>query len=156
MQMSQENNKQAEESEGEIDFSSLTDEEKDEYILEMQAEEMMQRKQELKDKVTNALPPKERVKKRRRKRPPSAAQQHPGFGRIVIRMSTAMTFSLVFTLLGPILLFMALIGRVGNRMWANAIAGIAGVILVISAWFLFRYLIKDNAKAIRKKRRGLD
>jgi hypothetical protein len=130
--------------EGEIDFSALSDKEKDDFILDMQAEEMIQRKQQLKEKVTDALPPKTRVKKRRRKdRPPSAAKLHPGFGRVVIRMGTAMAFSFAFILVGPILFFMAIIGRVGEKMWVNAIFGIIGVLLTISAWFLFRYIIKD-------------
>ncbi|NHJ48042.1 MAG: hypothetical protein FK733_09665 [Asgard group archaeon] len=132
--------------EGEIDFSSLSSKEKDDLILEMQAEEMMQkqRKQQLTDKVTDALPPKVRVKKRRRKeRPPSAAKLHPGFGRVVIRMGAAMAFSFAFILIGPILFFMGIIGRIGEKMWVNAIFGIIGVLLTIAAWFLFRYIIKD-------------
>jgi hypothetical protein len=130
--------------EGEIDFSTLSEKEKDDLILEMQAEEMMQRQKDLTEKVTDALPPKVRKKKRRRKeRPPSAAKLHPGFGRVVIRMGTAMAFSFAFILVGPILFFMAIIGRVGERMWVNALFGIIGVLLTISAWFLFRYIIKD-------------
>jgi len=67
----------------------------------------------------------------------------PGFGRVVVRMGTAMAFSMAFILIGPILFFMALVGRVGEKMWVNAIFGIIGIGLTISAWFLFKYIIKD-------------
>ncbi|NHK32781.1 MAG: hypothetical protein FK730_15635 [Asgard group archaeon] len=127
--------------EEEIDFSTLTDDEKDELILEMQEEEL--RQQKIADKVTEVIPAKERVKKRRKKKALSKADMFPGFGRVVIRMGTAMAFSMAFILIGPILFFMALVGRVGDKMWVNALFGIIGVGLVISAWYLFKYIIKD-------------
>jgi hypothetical protein len=127
--------------EEEIDFSSLTADEKDALILDMQEEEM--RQQKIAEKVTEAIPAKTRVKKRRKKKALSKAEMFPGFGRVVIRMGTALAFSMAFILIGPILFFMAIVGRVGEKMWVNALFGIIGVGMVISAWYLFKYIIKD-------------
>ncbi len=125
----------------EVDFSALTDDEKDDLILEMQKEDMIQKRTA--EKVAQTFKTKERVKKRRKKKSQSKAEMFPGFGRVVVRMGTAMAFSMAFILIGPILFFMALVGRVGEKMWVNAIFGIIGIGLTISAWFLFKYIIKD-------------
>lgn len=130
--------------EGEIDFSSLTSEEKDTLILEMHAEEMMQKQSEsaAKDSTT-----KVRMKRKRSKqRKPSNANVAPGIGWIAIKMGSAMTFSMTFVLLGPLLIFVALFKGFGDKAlydWLDLLWGCIGIGLTISAYFLFRYIIKD-------------
>ncbi|HUT81530.1 MAG TPA: hypothetical protein VMZ29_10045 [Candidatus Bathyarchaeia archaeon] len=131
--------------EGEIDFNMLTDSEKDDLILEMHAEEMMvKRKQE---EVKEVFEEKIRVKKRRKKTNPSQAQTYPGFGKIVIRMGTALAFSMAFILIGPIILFMSFFGYYSSHSnfswWIDLVFALIGVGLTVVAWLLFRYLIKD-------------
>ncbi len=61
-------------------------------------------------------------------------------------MGTAMTFSMTFMFLGPLLIFMALVKAFGERGlydWYDLLFGVIGIGLVSSAVFLFRYLIKD-------------
>lgn len=129
---------------GEIDFSSLTSEEKDALILEMQTEEIMQTKKSSTYQTESGKTV--RVRKRRKKK---KTQQNvaPGFGRVAIRMGTAMTFSMTFIFLGPLLIFMALVKAFGERGiydWYDLLFGVIGIGLVISSIFLFRYLIKDS------------
>lgn len=132
--------------EDEIDFSSLTAKEKDDLILEMHAEEMMEKQQEFNEEE------KSQVRKRKRRVKSNAQKnQYPGFGKVAFKMASAMTFSMVFILIGPILFIMALIGRagdtlfgdMGDKVWVNIIMGFLGVGLVVLAWYLFKYLIKD-------------
>ncbi len=130
--------------EGEIDFSSLTSEEKDALILEMQTDEMMQRNQEgtAKDSTT-----KVRLKrKRRRQKKTSNTDIAPGLGWVAIKMGSAMTFSLTFVFLGPLLIFMALFKGFSDRSvydWFDLLFGCIGIGLTIASYFLFRYIIKD-------------
>ncbi len=130
--------------EGEIDFSSLTSEEKDALILEMQAEEMMQNQKESTDKDSAT---KVRMKRKRRKqKKTSKPAVAPGLGWVAIKMGTAMTFSLTFIFLGPLLIFMALFKGFSDRAvydWFDLLWGCIGIGLTIAAYFLFRYIIKD-------------
>lgn len=130
--------------EGEIDFSSLTSEEKDALILEMQAEEMMQSQKESAVKGSTI---KVRMKKKRRKqKKTSKANVAPGLGWVAIKMGSAMTFSLTFVFLGPLLIFMALFKGFSDRSvydWFDLLWGCIGIGLTITAYFLFRYIIKD-------------
>ena len=132
------------EEDDEIDFSSLTSEEKDAMILEMQAEEMMQKQKEQKDESSAS---KVRVKKRRRKqKKTSNADIAPGLGWVAIKMGTAMTFSLTFVFLGPLLIFVALFKGFSDRAvydWFDLLWGCIGIGLTVAAYFLFRYIIKD-------------
>jgi len=130
--------------EGEIDLSSLTSEEKDALILDMQTEDIMQTKKSSTYQTESGKTV--RVRKRRRKK---KAQQNvaPGFGGVAIRMGTAMTFSMTFIFLGPLLIFMALFKAFGERGiydWYDLLFGVIGIGLVISSILLFRYLIKDS------------
>jgi hypothetical protein len=134
------------------DLEKLTKEEKDALILKMHAEEMM-KKQEL---VKEALPDPEKKKKRRKKKKKlkemSGAEIAPGFGWVVIKMATAMTFSMVFILIGPILSIFSLV-KLFQTQWSvdwNALyfSGyiifiFVGIGMVVSSWFLFRYIIRD-------------
>ena len=131
---------------GDIDFSSLSVKEKDDLILEMHAEEMMLKQKELEEEE-----PKVRKRKPRKSIDQSQKNQYPGFGKVAIKMASAMTFSMVFILIGPIILIMAFIGQAGvtlfgetgDKTWVNALLGILGVGLIIAAWYLFKYLVKD-------------
>ncbi len=137
-----EKEEQIDSAESDIDFSKLTPEEKDALILEMHAEEMMA-KQALVKKET-----KGKTKKRKSSKNKSIA---PGFGPVAVKMGIAMTLSMVFVFLGPIILIVALIGKagvtlfgeLGDKMWVNALIGLFGVALVVVAGYLFRYLVKD-------------
>ena len=127
--------------EGEIDFSKLSDKEKDELILEMQAEEMMQKREAEKEVIK-----KKKKKKRRNQKSPSNANIAPGFGWVAIKMGSAMTFSLTFIFLGPLLIVMALLKAFADRNvydWLDLLWGCVGICLTIAAYFLFRYIIKD-------------
>jgi len=131
--------------EEEIDFSTLTSEEKDALILEMHAEEMMAKQR------AQAEAMGKKKKRRKRRRPSKNKSIAPGFGVVAIKMGIAMTLSMVFVFLGPIILIVALLGKagvslfgaMGDKMWVNALIGLFGVALVIIAGYLFRYLIKD-------------
>ena len=135
--------------EGEIDFTSLTPEEKDVLILEMQSEEMMKKQEQVKAALT---PPVKKKKRRKKKSPPSGADIAPGFGWVVIKMASAMTFSMVFILIGPILFLFSLIKLI-QTPWAiewNALyfSGyiifiFVGIGMVVGAWYLFKYIIRD-------------
>ncbi|MHA1124876.1 MAG: hypothetical protein ACTSO7_06510 [Candidatus Heimdallarchaeota archaeon] len=130
--------------EGEIDLSSLTSEEKDALILEMQAEEMMGARQSTTYQTETGKTV--RVKRKRRRKKPAQTNIAPGFGRVAIKMGTAMTFSMTFIFLGPLFIFMALFQAFGERGlydWYDLLFGVIGVGLVISSIFLFRYLVKD-------------
>ena len=130
--------------EGEIDLSSLTSEEKDALILEMQTEEIMRTKKSTTYQTESGKTI--RVRRKRRRKKPSQADIAPGFGRIAIRMGTAMTFSMTFIFLGPLFIFMALFKAFGERGiydWWDLLFGVIGIGLVISSYFLFRYLVKD-------------
>ena len=134
------------------DLEALTKEEKDALILEMHAEEMMKKQ----EKVKEALPDPEQKKKRRKKKKKlkemSGAEIAPGFGWVVIKMATAMTFSMVFILIGPILTIFSLV-KLFQTQWSvdwNALyfSGyiifiFVGIGMVISSWFLFRYIIRE-------------
>ncbi len=137
-----------EEVEGEeIDFASLTPEEKDDLILEMQAEEMM--KKQVQETLT---PPEKKKKKRKKKGSPSGIDIAPGFGWVVIKMASAMTFSMVFILIGPILSIFSLVKLIQTQ-WSidwNALyfSGyiifiFVGIGMVISAYYLFKYIVRD-------------
>ena len=124
--------------EEEIDFSSLSDKEKDDLILEMQAEELMQKQSIIEEKKPS--------KKRRKPKKQSNADIAPGFGWVVIKMGTAMTLSMTFIFLGPLLIIMALLKAFSDRDvydWFDLLWGIVGIGLTIASWFLFRYIIKD-------------
>lgn len=126
--------------EGTINFSQLTDAEKDAIILEMQKEEIMG-EQAKKDPTV----PKIKGKKRRRKKKKSE-NIAPGFGWVAIKMGIAMTFSMTFIFLGPLLIVMALFRSFNIRGvydWIDLLWGSVGVALTIIAYFLFRYIIKD-------------
>ena len=133
--------------EEEIEFTSLTPEEKDDLILEMQAEEMM--KKQVKEALT---PPVKKKKKRKKKGPLSGADIAPGFGWVVIKMASAMTFSMVFILIGPILSIFSIV-KLFQTEWAidwNALyfSGyiifiFVGIGMVISSFYLFKYIIRD-------------
>ncbi|MHA1759056.1 MAG: hypothetical protein ACTSXA_00405 [Candidatus Heimdallarchaeota archaeon] len=141
---SEEEQEMAEIEEGEIDLSSLTSEEKDTLILEMQTEEIMRTKKSSTYQTDSGKTV--RVKRKRRRKKQTQTNIAPGFGRIAIRMGTAMTFSMTFMFLGPLLIFMALVKAFGERGlydWYDLLFGVIGIGLVISAVFLFRYLIKD-------------
>ncbi|MHA1354086.1 MAG: hypothetical protein ACTSR1_02795 [Candidatus Heimdallarchaeota archaeon] len=141
---SEEEQEMAEIEEGEIDLSSLTSEEKDALILEMQTEEIMRTKKSSTYQTDSGKTV--RVKRKRRRKKQTQTNIAPGFGRIAIRMGTAMTFSMTFMFLGPLLIFMALVKAFGERGlydWYDLLFGVIGIGLVISAVFLFRYLIKD-------------
>jgi len=141
---SEEEQEMAEIEEGEIDLSSLTSEEKDTLILEMQTEEIMRTKKSSTYQTDSGKTV--RVKRKRRRKKQTQTNIAPGFGRIAIRMGTAMTFSMTFMFLGPLLIFMALVKAFGERGlydWYDLLFGVIGIGLVISAAFLFRYLIKD-------------
>jgi len=141
---SEEGQKMAEIEDGEIDLSSLTSEEKDALILEMQTEEIMRTKKSSTYQTDSGKTV--RVKRKRRRKKQAQTNIAPGFGRIAIRMGTAMTFSMTFMFLGPLLIFMALVKAFGERGlydWYDLLFGVIGIGLVISAVFLFRYLIKD-------------
>ncbi|MCF2142496.1 MAG: hypothetical protein K9W42_02195 [Candidatus Heimdallarchaeota archaeon] len=140
-----EKEEQIDSAESDIDFSKLTPEEKDALILEMHAEEMMA-KQALVKKET-----KGKTKKRKKRKPSKNKSIAPGFGPVAVKMGIAMTLSMVFVFLGPIILIVALIGKagvtlfgeLGDKMWVNALIGLFGVALVVVAGYLFRYLVKD-------------
>ncbi|NHJ33499.1 MAG: hypothetical protein FK732_11620 [Asgard group archaeon] len=146
---SEEENQELEQEE--IDLTKLTKEEKDAIILEMHAEEMMKKRAQVKEVLT---PPEKKKKRRRRKKkgPPSGAEIAPGFGWVVIKMASAMTFSMVFILIGPILFFFS-IAKLIQTPWAtewNALyfSGyiifiFVGIGMVVAAWYLFRYIIRD-------------
>lgn len=140
MNMSQTNTSEEESiQEGEIDFSKLSDLEKDDLILEMQAEEMMQKREAEKEVM-------KKKKKRRKQKSPSNANIAPGFGWVAIKMGSAMTFSLTFIFLGPLLIVMALLKAFADRNvydWLDLLWGCVGIVLTIAAYFLFRYIIKD-------------
>ncbi|MHA1243481.1 MAG: hypothetical protein ACTSP7_02795 [Candidatus Heimdallarchaeota archaeon] len=141
---SEEEQEMAEIEEGEIDLSSLTSEEKDALILEMQTEEIMRTKKSSTYQTDSGKTV--RVKRKRRRKKQTQTNIAPGFGRVAIRMGTAMTFSMTFMFLGPLLIFMALVKAFGERGlydWYDLLFGVIGIGLVISAVFLFRYLIKD-------------
>ncbi|MCE7744958.1 MAG: hypothetical protein GPJ52_07475 [Candidatus Heimdallarchaeota archaeon] len=140
---------QEEVEEGENDFTSLTPEEKDDLILEMQAEEMMKKQEQVKETLTPAVKKK---KRRKKKSPPSGIDIAPGFGWVVIKMASAMTFSMVFILIGPILTIFSLV-KLFQTTWAidwNALyfSGyiifiFVGIGMVISSIYLFKYIIRD-------------
>jgi len=149
---SEEENQQSEQEEieeGAIDFTTLPTEEKDALILEMQAEEMMKKREQVKETFT---PSEKKKKRRKKKRALSGVDIAPGFGWVVIKMASAMTFSMVFILIGPILFFFSLIKLI-QTPWAiewNALyfSGyiifiFAGIGMVIGAWYLFKYIIRD-------------
>ena len=133
--------------EGEIDLSSLTSEEKDALILEMQAEEMMEKQRKLKEEEQPV-----KRKKKRKKKAPQNTNPAPGFGWVVIKMSTAMTFSMVFILIGPILSIFSIV-KLFQTEWSldwNALyfSGyiifiFVGIGMVVVSWYLFRYIIRD-------------
>ena len=135
--------------EGEIDFTALTPEEKDVLILEMQSEEMMKKQEQVKETLT---PPIKKKKRRKKKSPPSGADIAPGFGWVVIKMASAMTFSMVFILIGPILSIFSLVKLIQTQ-WSiewNALyfSGyiifiFVGIGMVISSYYLFKYIIRD-------------
>ena len=128
------------EEESEIDFSKLTDEEKDAMILEMHASEMMEKSEETPE------PKKRKLKRRKKAKQPQGADIAPGFGWVAIKMASAMTFSMVFIFLGPLLIFMALFKAFSDRSiydWYDLIFGLVGIGLTIASYFLFRYIIKD-------------
>ena len=152
MNTSEEDNiksEQEEIEEGEIDFTSLTAEEKDDLILEMHAEEIMKKQEKVKDVLT---PTVKKKKKRKKKAPPSGADIAPGFGWVVIKMASAMTFSMVFILIGPILSIFSIVKLIQTQ-WVidwNALyfSGyiifiFVGIGMVISSIFLFKYIIRD-------------
>jgi len=135
----------------ELDLSSLSKEEKESLILDMQAEEMM-KKQAL---VKETLAPPTKKRKRRRKKnvkEMSGAEIAPGFGWVVIKMATAMTFSMVFILIGPILSIFSIV-KLFQTQWSvdwNALyfSGyiifiFVGIGMVVAAWYLFKYIIRD-------------
>ena len=141
---SEEEQEMTEIEDGEIDLSSLTSEEKDALILEMQTEEIMRTKKSSTYQTDSGKTV--RVKRKRRRKKQKQTNIAPGFGRIAIRMGTAMTFSMTFMFLGPLLIFMALVKAFGERGlydWYDLLFGVIGIGLVISAVFLFRYLVKD-------------
>ena len=124
--------------EEEIDFSSLSDKEKDDLILEMQAEEMMEKQAKTEEE--------KKPKRRRKAKKQSNADIAPGFGWVVIKMGSAMTLSLTFIFLGPLLIIMALLKAFSDRDvydWFDLLWGVVGIGLTIASWFLFRYIIKD-------------
>lgn len=135
--------------EGEIDFTSLTPEEKDVLILEMQSEEMMKKQEQVKETLT---PPVKKKKRRKKKSPPSGVDIAPGFGWVVIKMASAMTFSLVFLLIGPILTIFSLVKLIQTQ-WSiewNALyfSGylifiFVGIGMIISSYYLFKYIVRD-------------
>ncbi len=131
--------------EGEIDFTILTDKEKDDLILEMHAEEMMVKRTQ--EDVQEVFTEKVRVKKRRKKTGSNQPNHYPGFGKVVIRMGAALAFSMAFILIGPIILFMSFFGYYSSHSdfswWIDLVFALIGLGLTIAAWFLFRYLIKD-------------
>ncbi|MHA1211878.1 MAG: hypothetical protein ACTSSH_05395 [Candidatus Heimdallarchaeota archaeon] len=131
--------------EGEIDFSSLTDKEKDDLILEMHAEEMMEKRKDTDIEDTDE--PKVRLKKRRKKERKASKNIAPGFGKIVIRMGTALAFSMAFILIGPIILFMSFFGYYSTNSkytwWIDLVFALIGLGLTVAALYLFRYLVKD-------------
>lgn len=128
----------------EIDFSQLTAKEKDDIILDMHAEEMMRKRKEI---AVDKTKRKKKIRKKKKKE----KNQYPGFGKVAFKMATAMTFSMVLILIGPILFIMAIIGKagvslfgeMGDKIWVNIIMGLLGVGFVIISWYLFKYLIKD-------------
>ncbi|MBD3189871.1 MAG: hypothetical protein GF308_04470 [Candidatus Heimdallarchaeota archaeon] len=131
-----------EDEKAQIDFSSLSDEEADELILEMQAEEIMER-QEREEKKTK----KRKVKRRKRKKSPQTGKHlAPGFEWVAIKMGVAMTFTFVFIFLGPLFIFMALVKGFGDRgtydLW-DLVFGIIGIGLIVAAYYLFKYFISD-------------
>ncbi len=148
---SEEENQELEKEEEEIDFSSLSKEEKDALILEMQADEMMKKQALVKETLTPTT-----KKKRRRKtknvKEMSGAEIAPGFGWVVIKMASAMTFSLVFILIGPILTIFSFIKLIQTQ-WSvdwNALyfSGyiifiFVGIGMVVAAWYMFKYIIRD-------------
>ena len=126
--------------EGEIDLSSLTEKEKEDLILEMYKEEVMEKYTQPDEEA------KVRKKKRKKKKREYMADRYPGFGKVVIRMGTAMAFSMAFILIGPLLFFMSIFKAMGERGvydWYDLLFGVIGIGLTIAAWFLFRYLVKD-------------
>ena len=129
--------------EGEIDLSTLTSEEKDALILEMQAEEMMQKQ---KAQSTSDSPTKVRIRKRKRRAKKSSnADIAPGLGWVAIKMGTAMTFSMTFIFLGPLLIIMALLKAFADTNaydWFDLLWGCIGIGLTVAAFFLFRYIVK--------------
>ncbi len=130
--------------EGEIDFSSLTLEEKDALILEMQTDEMMQKKKE--DTATDSTSKVRQKRRRRKQKKSSNTNIAPGLGWVAIKMGSAMTFSLTFAFLGPLLIFVALFKGFSDRSvydWFDLLWGCIGIGLTIAAYFLFRYIIKD-------------
>lgn len=152
MNTSEEENQKTEQEEAEgeeIDFASLTPEEKDDLILEMQAEEMMKKQEQVKETLT---PPEKKKKKRKKKGSPSGIDIAPGFGWVVIKMASAMTFSMVFILIGPILSIFSLVKLIQTQ-WSidwNALyfSGyiifiFVGIGMVISAYYLFKYIVRD-------------
>jgi hypothetical protein len=134
-----------EESSSELDLSSLPPEEQDRLILEMQTEEIME-KRKLKRKKPSSSRAKNlrlRSKKEKKQSPKNIA---PGFGWVAIKMGSAMTFSMVFIFLGPIMIFMAFFKAFGERGvydWYDLLFGLIGVGLVVASYFLFRYITSD-------------
>jgi hypothetical protein len=117
----------------------------------MQAEEMMKKREQVKE----VLPSPEKKKKRRKKKKlteMSGAEIAPGFGWVVIKMASAMTFSMVFILIGPILFFFSIVQLIRTQ-WSidwNALyfSGyiifiFVGIGMVVAAYYLFRYIIRD-------------
>ncbi len=152
MNASEEENQKFEQEEieeGDIDLTALTPEEKDALILEMQSEEMMKKQEQVKETLT---PPVKKKKRRKKKSPPSGADIAPGFGWVVIKMASAMTFSMVFILIGPILTIFSIVKLIQTQ-WTidwNALyfSGyiifiFAGIGMVISSYYLFKYIIRD-------------
>ncbi|MEA2071929.1 MAG: hypothetical protein U9O98_11660 [Asgard group archaeon] len=122
-----------------IDFASLTKKEQDELILSMKEQEIME------NRATIEAKEKSELRLREEKRPASKSIA-PGFGWVAFKMSVAMTFSMTFIFVGPIVVFMALFKTFGERGvydWYDLLFGVIGLALIVIAVFLFRYLIKD-------------
>ncbi|MBK5114281.1 MAG: hypothetical protein KGD59_09655 [Candidatus Heimdallarchaeota archaeon] len=149
MNASEEENQEFEEEE--IDATALTRKQKEALILDMQAEEMMKKREQVKE----VLPSPEKKKKRRKKKKlteMSGAEIAPGFGWVVIKMASAMTFSMVFILIGPILIFFSLVQLIRTQWsidWSALyfsgyiIFIFVGIGMVVAAYYLFRYIIRD-------------
>jgi hypothetical protein len=150
MNASEEENQEIEHDE--IDASTLTRKQKEALILDMQAEEMMKKREQVKEALTT---PEKKKKKRKRKKDVSemsGAEIAPGFGWVVIKMATAMTFSMVFVLIGPILTIFSIF-KLFQTEWSvdwNAlyfsgylIFVFVGIGMVVAAWYLFKYIIRD-------------
>ena len=128
--------------EDEVDYSKLTDQEKDKLILDMHAEEMMKKQSEM----VEILDKTKKKKKHRKKDASSKGNIAPGFSWVVFKMSVAMTFSLTFVFLGIVLIFVALFKAFGDTSiydWHDLVFGLVGLVLFVLAWLIFRYLIKS-------------